>query len=280
MHAHGHRGHPARWTRPATSSSRRGRAGSRKRSRRASAYRSARASPDASRPRACRCTSPTSSRAEVVNPLLMKRGLKSLLGVPLLVEGRLLGVVHVGSDDAARLHERRRTDTAAPREPDRAGDRAVAALRERARGQPAARVPRRGERAARRDARLFGRPAGPDRARCPVSRRLVHRGHAPRRSGRAGGGRARRPGGPGRCLRVPEALPARSRCRARPRPRDRQRRGGADLRGDRRAPAARERRRPGVPRGAPRRRDDLADVGAADRPRPGAGGDHAALGAA
>ena len=46
-------------TRPATSSSRRGRAGSRKRSRRGSAYRSARASPDASRPRACRCTSPT-----------------------------------------------------------------------------------------------------------------------------------------------------------------------------------------------------------------------------
>ena len=40
---------------------------------------------------------PDVSRAEVVNPLLMKRGLKSLLGVPLLVEGRLLGVVHVGS---------------------------------------------------------------------------------------------------------------------------------------------------------------------------------------
>jgi signal transduction histidine kinase/GAF domain-containing protein len=37
------------------------------------------------------------ARAEVVNPLLMKRGLKSLLGVPLLVEGRLLGVMHVGS---------------------------------------------------------------------------------------------------------------------------------------------------------------------------------------
>jgi signal transduction histidine kinase/GAF domain-containing protein len=37
------------------------------------------------------------AKAEVVNPLLMKRGLKSLLGVPLLVEGRLLGVMHVGS---------------------------------------------------------------------------------------------------------------------------------------------------------------------------------------
>jgi signal transduction histidine kinase/GAF domain-containing protein len=32
-----------------------------------------------------------------VNPLLVKRGLRSLLGVPLLVEGRLIGVMHVGS---------------------------------------------------------------------------------------------------------------------------------------------------------------------------------------
>ena len=40
---------------------------------------------------------PDVERAEVVNPLLIKRGLKSLLGVPLLVEGRLLGVIHVGS---------------------------------------------------------------------------------------------------------------------------------------------------------------------------------------
>ena len=40
---------------------------------------------------------PDVERAEVVNPLLIKRGLKALLGVPLLVEGRLLGVIHVGS---------------------------------------------------------------------------------------------------------------------------------------------------------------------------------------
>jgi signal transduction histidine kinase/GAF domain-containing protein len=40
---------------------------------------------------------PDVERAEVVNPLLLKRGLKSLLGVPLLIEGRLLGVIHVGS---------------------------------------------------------------------------------------------------------------------------------------------------------------------------------------
>jgi signal transduction histidine kinase/GAF domain-containing protein len=40
---------------------------------------------------------PDVERAQVVNPLLVKRGLKSLLGVPLLVEGRLIGVLHVGS---------------------------------------------------------------------------------------------------------------------------------------------------------------------------------------
>ena len=36
-------------------------------------------------------------QAELVNPLLRERGIRSLLGVPLLVEGRLLGVMHVGS---------------------------------------------------------------------------------------------------------------------------------------------------------------------------------------
>ncbi len=36
-------------------------------------------------------------RAEVVNPLLREKGIRSLLGVPLLVEGRLVGVLHVGT---------------------------------------------------------------------------------------------------------------------------------------------------------------------------------------
>src|ERR671929_1251838 len=36
-------------------------------------------------------------RAEVVNPILREKGLKSLLGVPLLIEGRVLGVLHVGT---------------------------------------------------------------------------------------------------------------------------------------------------------------------------------------
>jgi serine phosphatase RsbU (regulator of sigma subunit)/anti-sigma regulatory factor (Ser/Thr protein kinase) len=34
---------------------------------------------------------------EVVNPLLRERGLRSMLGVPLLVEGSVLGVLHVGT---------------------------------------------------------------------------------------------------------------------------------------------------------------------------------------
>jgi signal transduction histidine kinase/transcriptional regulator with GAF, ATPase, and Fis domain len=40
---------------------------------------------------------PDVANAEIVNPLLVKHGLSSLLGVPLLVEGRLLGVLHAGS---------------------------------------------------------------------------------------------------------------------------------------------------------------------------------------
>ena len=37
--------------------------------------------------------------AEIVNPLLREKGLKSLLGVPLIVEGAVIGVLHVGSLD-------------------------------------------------------------------------------------------------------------------------------------------------------------------------------------
>ena len=35
--------------------------------------------------------------SEVLNPLLRERGIASLLGVPLLVEGRIIGVLHVGT---------------------------------------------------------------------------------------------------------------------------------------------------------------------------------------
>jgi PAS domain S-box-containing protein len=50
------------------------------------------------------------STADLVNPLLREKGITSLLGVPLLVEGRVIGVIHVGSfkrhvfsDDDLRL---------------------------------------------------------------------------------------------------------------------------------------------------------------------------------
>jgi PAS domain S-box-containing protein len=43
--------------------------------------------------------------AEVLNPILRHQGIRSLLGVPLLVEGRPLGVLHVGT-----LHMRRFTE--------------------------------------------------------------------------------------------------------------------------------------------------------------------------
>jgi len=36
-------------------------------------------------------------RAEILNPILHEKGIKSLLGVPLVVEGQLLGVLHVGT---------------------------------------------------------------------------------------------------------------------------------------------------------------------------------------
>ncbi len=40
---------------------------------------------------------PDVSQADLVNPMLAEKGLHSLLGVPLIVEGRLLGVLHVGT---------------------------------------------------------------------------------------------------------------------------------------------------------------------------------------
>ena len=64
-------------------------------------------------------------RAEVVNPILRQKGLKSLLGVPLLVEGDVIGVMHVGTltrreftDDNEELLQR-------------AGDRAALAINSR-----------------------------------------------------------------------------------------------------------------------------------------------------
>ena len=53
---------------------------------------------------------PDVDHADILNPLLRERGIASLLGVPLLVEGRVIGVLHVGTlerrdftDDDVRL---------------------------------------------------------------------------------------------------------------------------------------------------------------------------------
>ncbi|HEX3511000.1 MAG TPA: SpoIIE family protein phosphatase [Solirubrobacteraceae bacterium] len=41
------------------------------------------------------------SHADVVNPILRQRGIRSMLGVPLRIEGRVIGVMHIGT-----LHQR------------------------------------------------------------------------------------------------------------------------------------------------------------------------------
>ena len=45
--------------------------------------------------------------ADILNPILREKGIRSLLGVPLLIEGRVIGVLHVGTLDAAHVHRRR-----------------------------------------------------------------------------------------------------------------------------------------------------------------------------
>jgi GAF domain-containing protein/anti-sigma regulatory factor (Ser/Thr protein kinase) len=42
-------------------------------------------------------TVPDVDHADILNPILREKGIRSLLGVPLLVEGRVTGVLHVGS---------------------------------------------------------------------------------------------------------------------------------------------------------------------------------------
>ena len=65
------------------------------------------------------------AEAEIVNPILREKGLQSLLGVPLLVEGDVLGVLHVGT-----LHERAFDDEDVE-VLQRAGDRAALAISSR-----------------------------------------------------------------------------------------------------------------------------------------------------
>jgi serine phosphatase RsbU (regulator of sigma subunit)/anti-sigma regulatory factor (Ser/Thr protein kinase) len=46
------------------------------------------------------------SHIQPVNPLFRQKGIRSLLGVPLLVEGEVIGVLHVGSLTQREFHER------------------------------------------------------------------------------------------------------------------------------------------------------------------------------
>ncbi len=62
------------------------------------------------------------SRAEVVNPILHQRGIRSMLGVPLHVDGRVIGVMHVGTLQPRDFGER---DTAVLQ---LAADRAAVAI--------------------------------------------------------------------------------------------------------------------------------------------------------
>jgi GAF domain-containing protein/anti-sigma regulatory factor (Ser/Thr protein kinase) len=48
---------------------------------------------------------PELDKAEVRNPILREKGLRSLLGAPLLVEGRVIGVLHVGTLKPRRFTE-------------------------------------------------------------------------------------------------------------------------------------------------------------------------------
>jgi anti-sigma regulatory factor (Ser/Thr protein kinase)/putative methionine-R-sulfoxide reductase with GAF domain len=44
--------------------------------------------------------------ADILNPILRQKGIRSLLGVPLIVEGELIGVLHVGSLNPRRFDQR------------------------------------------------------------------------------------------------------------------------------------------------------------------------------
>ena len=62
--------------------------------------------------------------AEVLNPILRDKGIRSLLGVPLVVEGRSVGVLHVGTLTPREFDQTTTRPAAARRRARRAGDRA------------------------------------------------------------------------------------------------------------------------------------------------------------
>ena len=166
---------------------------SRRRSSGECASRSAAASPGGSRRPGNRCGSRTSTRQRSINPILREKGLRSLLGVPLLREGGVIGVMHVGT--LTQRDVPRRGGRAPPerRGPGRARDLKPP---DRARAQPRRRAPE------QPDAAPAGASGGQARGPLPARgvgaarRRLVRRLPAPRRPARYGDrrrGRARLP---------------------------------------------------------------------------------------
>ena len=62
--------------------------------------------------------------ADILNPILREKGIRSLLGVPLIVEGHLIGVMHVGSLRPRMFGPERPRRPSARRGPSCPGDRA------------------------------------------------------------------------------------------------------------------------------------------------------------
>ena len=158
--------------------------------------------------------------ADILNPLLREKGLQSLLGVPLLTEERLIGVLHVGALTEPHVLARRDRPAAAGGGPGRAGHRRppVRAPARSGRGDAAQPLP---APAARVPGRVAG---GPLLARCgrAAGRRLVRR--LPAAHGLAGPGHGRR-GGAGLPGGGPDGTAAQRAARLRVR---RQRALGAD----------------------------------------------------
>ena len=95
--AHGHGGVPAARREHDASSWRRRPRASRRRSRRACGSRSARGFAGRIAAERRPITIPDVDHADIFNPILRERGIRSLLGVPLLIEGNVIGVLHVGT---------------------------------------------------------------------------------------------------------------------------------------------------------------------------------------
>src|ERR671936_2140714 len=174
-------------------------------------------------------------RADVLNPILLEKGIRSLVGVPLLVQSRVLGVLHVGTfrrrpfsnDDVELLqiiadrvalsidHARLvAVATAARSEADAASAQLRALGREQDAAEPCDRADRAADRqaqsprdAAARDRTRSGRPA---RAAAPAHERRRPHPQLRRRGAVGHDGTRARPLGPRKSVDVRRSVPART----------------------------------------------------------------------